>query len=100
MVTDQGEWDWPCFEGLLPVEILLRIAAKKPPVRGALVDLIGWSRQMDRQFTVRSAYVLHDIADAMAKLANRSYLNCACLLTPPVKVERLLQEDVVNSNMC
>ncbi|KAK8708285.1 hypothetical protein V6N13_059329 [Hibiscus sabdariffa] len=40
MVNDQGEWDWPRFEGLLPIEILLRISAKKPPAHGAKVDLI------------------------------------------------------------
>ncbi|KAK8708284.1 hypothetical protein V6N13_059328 [Hibiscus sabdariffa] len=39
------------------------------------------------------------VADAMAKLADRSHLNCLCFMAPPVEVESLFQEDAVNSNM-
>ncbi|KAE8707210.1 hypothetical protein F3Y22_tig00110386pilonHSYRG00026 [Hibiscus syriacus] len=56
MVGQNGEWKWENFDNQLPHEILLRIAAVKPPNISFQEDSIGWNGQPDKKFTVKAAY--------------------------------------------
>ncbi|KAK8497602.1 hypothetical protein V6N12_066956 [Hibiscus sabdariffa] len=55
MIDDIGCWRWPLFERLLPLEVLLRIGAVKPPL-GISNDRPGWRSTSNTQFSVRSAF--------------------------------------------
>ncbi|KAK9008255.1 hypothetical protein V6N11_075157 [Hibiscus sabdariffa] len=56
MVDVQGQWWWNLFEHLLSCEILLHIAAVKPPL-GISYYCHGWLGGVRREFSIRSAYV-------------------------------------------
>ncbi|KAK8579085.1 hypothetical protein V6N12_069419 [Hibiscus sabdariffa] len=58
MVDEYGQWLWGAFVDSLPSDILLRIAAAKPPVPGLVKDFPRWLSSSNGQFTVRSAYAL------------------------------------------
>ncbi|KAL9453332.1 hypothetical protein AB3S75_009020 [Citrus x aurantiifolia] len=55
-VTENGGWNWPSFEHLLPNFILMQIASVMPPAPNLGVDKIFWSFDHRGIFTVRSAY--------------------------------------------
>ncbi|KAK8996575.1 hypothetical protein V6N11_081844 [Hibiscus sabdariffa] len=55
IVDEHGQWRWNLFERFLPYEVLLHIAAFKPPF-GVSYDFPGWSADHHQGFSVRSAY--------------------------------------------
>ncbi|KAK9010241.1 hypothetical protein V6N11_036754 [Hibiscus sabdariffa] len=62
MVDDAGSWDWARLSQWLPHATLEKIAAVKPPQIGAGTDVPGWRWEKNRNFSVKSAYKLLDIA--------------------------------------
>ncbi|KAK9021559.1 hypothetical protein V6N11_011542 [Hibiscus sabdariffa] len=56
MVDISGDWRWSGFQHLLPVQVLLRLAATKVPSSLFPADEIGWGLRSDRQFSIKSAY--------------------------------------------
>ncbi|KAK8497294.1 hypothetical protein V6N12_033194 [Hibiscus sabdariffa] len=56
MVSSVGEWRWEILEPMLPLEILLRIAAIKCPASGFPADSIGWNGVTLGSFTLKLAY--------------------------------------------
>ncbi|KAK8708993.1 hypothetical protein V6N13_060027 [Hibiscus sabdariffa] len=58
MVTPDGEWDWARLEPLLPMTILLRIAAMKCPLPHFPCDELGWNGTASNKFTIKSAYYI------------------------------------------
>ncbi|KAK8704368.1 hypothetical protein V6N13_047995 [Hibiscus sabdariffa] len=56
MVSDNGERRWSLFESLLPVNVLLRIAAVMPPPRSSAMEVLGWKWMENRSFTAKFAY--------------------------------------------
>ncbi|KAK8690936.1 hypothetical protein V6N13_074460 [Hibiscus sabdariffa] len=58
MADGNGSWLWYKFEYLLPLPILLRIAATGCPMEGFAADTEYWKGNVQGNFTVKSAYVL------------------------------------------
>ncbi|KAK9002005.1 hypothetical protein V6N11_024698 [Hibiscus sabdariffa] len=56
MVDNSGEWRWSDFQHLLPVQVLLRLAATKAPSPLFPADEIGWGLRSNRQFSIKFAY--------------------------------------------
>ncbi|KAK8552291.1 hypothetical protein V6N12_040895 [Hibiscus sabdariffa] len=56
MVSNTGEWRWEVLEPMLPLDILLRIAAIKCPVPCFPADSVGWNGSTSGRFTLKSAY--------------------------------------------
>ncbi|KAK8534756.1 hypothetical protein V6N12_057400 [Hibiscus sabdariffa] len=57
MVDEKGEWDWSRLQGLLPVNVLERLAACPTPKAHYGADVLGWRWDDNRRFTVNSTYV-------------------------------------------
>ncbi|KAK8619767.1 hypothetical protein V6N13_066274 [Hibiscus sabdariffa] len=56
MVSSAGDWLWEILELMLPLEILLRIAAIKCLAPGFPADSIGWNDTTSESFTLKSTY--------------------------------------------
>ncbi|KAK8647295.1 hypothetical protein V6N13_121040 [Hibiscus sabdariffa] len=56
MVNANGEWDWLHFGNCLPPNLVLRIAAIKPPSVSCLDGVPAWCWDPLHAFSVRSAY--------------------------------------------
>ncbi|KAK9020379.1 hypothetical protein V6N11_010403 [Hibiscus sabdariffa] len=59
MVDGNKNWKWSCFESVLPMDVLLRIAITIPPTTSAPSDEVVWRCTSTRIFTVKSAYTIH-----------------------------------------
>ncbi|KAK8703884.1 hypothetical protein V6N13_047527 [Hibiscus sabdariffa] len=70
MMAHEGEWAWQHFEHLLPLDVLLRIAATKGPCSRVGRDWIGWVGSNDRRFSVKSGFSLRQgtLMDEASKL--------------------------------
>ncbi|KAK8584395.1 hypothetical protein V6N12_068639 [Hibiscus sabdariffa] len=56
MVDERGDWDWGRLRGVLPKEVLDRIAAYPTPKAQYGSDVPGWRWDDKQIFSVRSAY--------------------------------------------
>ncbi|KAK8984515.1 hypothetical protein V6N11_047736 [Hibiscus sabdariffa] len=56
MVDELGQWKWHLLERCLPLDILLRIAAVKPPAGLSIDDSPCWSHTPNGNIQVKSAY--------------------------------------------
>lgn len=56
-VNGDGSWNWGLFANLLPNNVILRIAAIKPPLNNCGRDEIRWAHSKTWLFTVKSAYL-------------------------------------------
>ncbi|KAK8529515.1 hypothetical protein V6N12_060294 [Hibiscus sabdariffa] len=56
-MDEHSQWRWDLLDQILPCELLLRIAAVKPPLRVSY-DAPGWEVGTSNEFTVRSAGVV------------------------------------------
>ncbi|KAK8588204.1 hypothetical protein V6N12_022660 [Hibiscus sabdariffa] len=56
MVDERGDWDWGRLRGVLPEEVLDRIAAYPTPKAQYGSDVPGWRWDDKQIFSVRSAY--------------------------------------------
>ncbi|GMJ11684.1 hypothetical protein like AT4G29090 [Hibiscus trionum] len=56
MVNEFGELKWDVFQHLLPLPIVMRIAAIIPPCASVPCDCFRWDVSSDKKFLVRSAY--------------------------------------------
>ncbi|KAK8605986.1 hypothetical protein V6N13_102749 [Hibiscus sabdariffa] len=59
MVDEGCTWRWALFQHLLPLPVLLRIAATKDPSPLFPDDEVGWGLCSDLRFWVKSAYEVH-----------------------------------------
>ena len=71
-VSDSGEWDWYQLINYLPPQIILKIAAIKPPFPGGDSDFTLWPHTPSKKFSVKSAYQLQMKDQWVAK---KSYWN-------------------------
>ena len=55
-VTPKGSWHWNLFGHLVPHNILLMIAAVKPPNANSGSDHFYWAHSPSSYFTRKSAY--------------------------------------------
>ncbi|KAK8580180.1 hypothetical protein V6N12_070464 [Hibiscus sabdariffa] len=53
-----GNWSLDKFHHLLPLPILLRIAANNGPLLATSKDNVGWNLRTDLQFSIKTAYVV------------------------------------------
>ncbi|KAK8517165.1 hypothetical protein V6N12_032362 [Hibiscus sabdariffa] len=58
MVGNDKNWNWALLDNLLPMTILLRLAAIKCPLPSFPLDSIRWARTSNRVFSVKSAYAI------------------------------------------
>ena len=58
VVDSNGQWAWGIFQTLLPLHILVHIAANKPPSAYDGDDEMYWSLSKSRKFTIASSYNL------------------------------------------
>ncbi|KAK8637283.1 hypothetical protein V6N13_064706 [Hibiscus sabdariffa] len=58
MVDSDGAWKWQTLEHILPVVVLHRLSATKPPLDEGGDDVLGWKWFENRLFSVRSAYTI------------------------------------------
>ena len=56
-VNGDGSWNWGLFANLLPNNVILRIAAIKPPLNSGGRDEIRWAHSKTGLFIVKSAYL-------------------------------------------
>ncbi|PPR82087.1 hypothetical protein GOBAR_AA38627 [Gossypium barbadense] len=58
MVAPNGGRDWRFLENVLSHNILLKLEATFPPNHEEIADSIGWKRDVKRNFSIRSAYLV------------------------------------------
>ncbi|KAL9453582.1 hypothetical protein AB3S75_009233 [Citrus x aurantiifolia] len=56
-VNAEGQWNWNMISTFIPNQILLQIAAVKPPSDGKCEDLLYWAHSKTGKFTSKSAYL-------------------------------------------
>ncbi|KAE8701375.1 Ras-related protein RABA5a [Hibiscus syriacus] len=56
MVDGNGQWRWELINNFVPNNITQRLAATMPPWQCRKKDALGWKWNIDRCFTVKSAY--------------------------------------------
>ncbi|KAK8998923.1 hypothetical protein V6N11_070102 [Hibiscus sabdariffa] len=56
MLHPSGDWDWNRIKALLPLDTVERIVAVSPPRANYGTDLPGWRWEINRRFSVASAY--------------------------------------------
>ena len=58
VVDSNGQWVWDMFQNFLPLQILIRIAANKPPYADDGNDEMYWKLSKSGKFTIELAYKL------------------------------------------
>ncbi|KAK8576479.1 hypothetical protein V6N13_032401 [Hibiscus sabdariffa] len=90
MVQVNGEWRWDVLQLLLPIEVLLRIAAVTCPTSPALDDRVGW-QEMQKEMVKWKAKTNERLMEFTSSLSGMQNM-CKELMTWKVRVELQMPE--------